>query len=810
SQFIERLQGTDRVGLVVFAGQARTASPISIDYGNFEFKINRLEYEARGLKEGSDLGAAVKFAAESFDNAKKIGDRPRILIVVSDGESFDSEIETAIKAAKDHNVTIYTIGMGTAAGTKMKVPTEDGKGTEYIIDSQTGQPAVSHLVEAKLRRLAESTGGAYFHADKGATIDKVMNAVAAREKGRQGDTIKSPQPVGTYLLWPALALLLLDLLLPGRSLLRRDVPEAKSPKKKNGNGAAGMMGAALVPLAAWPQILPFALLAVAASALLAYDVWNDGALTRGAREAWQRRTGFVAKGVRSDLTQLYDLREADEPRLTDFLSRWQSADDKARPALIAEAAADDALWREKLTAAYLSGAAPATHEAVLTALRRTSRDRLEPLTPVVGRIAARRGALSWLDHSDAEARLKDLEEAASGQPFAVPAPAAPKPARRSLRSRLSRAAVLALLAVSALTSGLSVNGTVNFGRQQAAAEQAAFQIFYGDDMYIFTDRYVDDRIPQYVLPVMRAWHKSVRSEGPEFERAMQILRESPDPKADNILVVSFRRASLLPMDDAAQTTLLKALIERDSDALWASMDRTIAQSGDDPKQAELLVKLVALGAESGGDNAFMNLFRVLKSPNDQVRGQAFKLLYGAMASSDKTPFFTRLSAIDAKFAGDPALQMWSEIFAARRVSSPDAASLDAAQVKSFFDQLLKNAAAVDAGRPAGFAQALAQAQQSGQDPQTPPSLLALELGLMGQFEAQAQGEDSASPVPPALAAIARYAVNQSVTALIQEAEKDLPGLHERLIKDGVVLPDTQSTSYGGGEYDDYEGRGYYG
>lgn len=808
TRFIERLQGTDRVGLVVFAGQARTASPISIDYGNFEFKVNRLEYEARGLKSGSDLGAAITYAVKSFDVAKKIGDRQRILIVVSDGESFDSEIDAAIKAAKDAGVTVYTIGIGTAAGTRMVVPTEDGKGTEFIIDEKTGAPAVSHLEEAKLRRLAESTGGAYFHADKGASIDKVMQAVAEREKGRQGDTIKSPQPIGSYLIWPALALLLLDLLLPGRSLLRRDAPGAESSKKKKekkgSGGAAGMMGAALVPLAAWPQILPFAVLAVAVSGLLAYDVWSGGALTRRVREAWQRRTGFIAKGVRSDLGRLYDPREADAPRLESFLARWQSAADKDRPALIAEASADEALWREKLTAAYLSGAAPQTHEAVLTALRRTSRSRLESLKPVVARLSARRGALSWLDHSDAAERLTALEETAAGQPFAVPQPASPAPSRRSFKTRFARTAVIALLALSTAVGGFSVDGTLRYAREQNAAEQAAFRIFYGDDVYVFGDRYVDERIPQMVLPAFRAWHKPLKDAGPDFERAMQILRESPDPKADNLLVVAFRRAALLPLDQAAETTMLKAMIERDSDALWASMDRTIAQSGDDAGQAALLGKLLVLGVESGNEHAFVNLFRILKAPNDQVRGQAFEVLYGSMTGADKAAdFFPRLSAVNKAFAADPTLQMWTELFALRRAGAGDMTEMNGDQARAFVDQLLANAAAFDAARPPLFAAALAQAQQSGEKPQLPPSILAAELGLMGRFEAQARGQDAALPVPPALASLTRYAVNKSVTSLIQEAEKDFPGLHERLIQDGVALPDKQET-----QYDEYEGGGY--
>ncbi|UPT73888.1 MAG: VWA domain-containing protein [Elusimicrobiota bacterium] len=221
NEFIARLQGTDRVGLVVFAGKPRTASPISIEYGNFEFKINRLDVESRGIGEGSNLAAAIKYSANHFNVAKKLGDRQRIMIVISDGDVPDAELEAAIAAASEHKVTVYAIGVGDAAGTKIKMPTADGAGTEYLIDTKTGAPAITRLNEGPLRKLAERTGGAYFKAGGKTSIDAILAEVSRLEKGQKGDVIKSPSPVGVYLLWPALLMLLLDLILPGRSLLKR-------------------------------------------------------------------------------------------------------------------------------------------------------------------------------------------------------------------------------------------------------------------------------------------------------------------------------------------------------------------------------------------------------------------------------------------------------------------------------------------------------------------------------------------------------------------------------------------------------------
>ena len=791
NDFITRLQGTDRVGLVVFAGKSRTASPISIDYGNFEFKINRLDVEARGIGEGSDLAAAIKYSAEHFESAKKLGDRQRILIVISDGDVPDAEIAAAIAAASEHGVTVYAIGVGDPAGTKIKMPNADGTGTEYLIDAKTGAPAITRLNEAPLRQLAERTGGAYFRSGDRTSIDDILSEVSRLEKGQKGDLIKSPSPVGVYLLWPALLMLLLDLVLPGRSLLKRGQSKpAEAKEKKKGPGAAGLLGAALIPLGAWPQILPFAALATLVAAYIAADSWSGGKITRGVREWWQSRRGFVEKGVSSDLIHLYDLREADERRLTSFVKGWQDAKEPLRETMITMAANDEALWREKLTAVYLSGGSPELLEKVLTALRRTARLRLEPLAPIASRMGLRKAQISWMAHSDAEARLAALNAVAAGQPVAFEAP---KPLAKApgLWTRIKRGATVGVLAVMIALTGVSTVGTMNFRVEQRAAAELAMKLFYAEDLFVFSDRYVDARITEEVLPALKRWHESPKTAGDDFERALTILRESPDPKADNLLVTIFRHSGVLPLNQQAENTLLRALIERESDALWGSMDALIASSRNDPAAAQMLIKLVTLGVEVGNEQTMVQLFRVLKSPNKQVQQQAAGALYAHLSRDAGAKFYEGLGAAQAKHAADPMLQMWTASFAFRRLTEPGVGEADLVKAKAFLDKALVNARAIDAMRIEIYKQT-----PPDQEVQAPPSMVAMLANLASSMQG-----DGGAPAP--LAGAARYLVTKATTDLIKDAEKALPGLHERLIKEGVVLPDTQS-SYGGGGYDDYD------
>lgn len=800
TDFIERLRGADRVGLVIFAGEPRVASPISIDYGNFEFKVGRLEHETRGLKEGSNLAEAVKYSAERFETVKKIGDRQRIMIVVSDGDVDAAEIDAAIKAAREHGITIYAIGVGDPSGTRIKIPTEDGKGTEYLIDEKTDRPAVTKLVEEPLRRLSESTGGAYFRSGAGMGIDQVLTRVAELQKGSEGDVIKSPKSIAAYFLWPALALLLLDLLLPGRSLLRRDAPKSGNKTagvRKKGAGGPGMMaGISLLPLGAWPVLLPFAILGLAVAAFVAADVWSDGAITRRLRETWQRRGRVIEKGVRADLALLFDLREADEPRLAAFVTRWQAAKDDARAALLAEASRDEALGREMLAAACLSGSDVETQEKALAALAAASRARFESLQPMAKRLTALRGKLGWLSHSDAAARLTALEDLARGTAAVVEAPA-PSPIKRGLGARVKRYATAGALVLTFAATLISTDGYLRYRDASAQAAETATRIFYAEDAFVFNDAYRDERIPNEVLPVLRLWHENPEKAGPEFQRALEILRSSPDPKADNLLVAVFRHAGLLPLNGQAETTLLRSLIERDSESLWASMDALIAASAENPRATQMLAKLVVLAVEEGGDRAIFNAFHVLKSPNDQLRGHAFQALYKTFAANDAT-FFARLGGVQEKHAADPNLQIWVGVFAAQRFATPGVGALDLEAARAVLDRVLEAGSKVDAARVGAFAKA-----KLGAEVEAPAPFASILLSVYS--DALENSKDSTGKAPPALVSATRYLLDRAMTAHIQEAEKVLAGLHERLIRDGVVPPDQTSPE----QYDDDHGHGYY-
>lgn len=150
---IDRLE-SDRIGLVVFAGNAFLQTPPTLDYSAFRENLNSVSPSSvsRG---GSNIGQALREAAKAFpeDNNSKI------VVLLTDGEDLEEEaIDTAREIAED-GIKVYSIGIGTPEGTYLKVRTEEGA-EEFVRDS-SGQPVRSRLDETTLREISQLTNGSY-------------------------------------------------------------------------------------------------------------------------------------------------------------------------------------------------------------------------------------------------------------------------------------------------------------------------------------------------------------------------------------------------------------------------------------------------------------------------------------------------------------------------------------------------------------------------------------------------------------------------------------------------------------------------
>lgn len=197
----------DRIGLIVFAGDAYMQLPITSDYvaaRNFARNISPTMVS----KQGTAIGAAINLAAQSFTSGTE---GSRVIIVISDGENHEDDAVAAAKAAAEQGIRIYAIGIGTPEGAPVSI---DG---DFIKD-ENGNMVVSKLDEATLEQIALSTGGAYIRAtNRSLGLDEIVQKIGEVQKQElTANVFEDFDEQYQYLLGLALLLSLAEFLMLGR------------------------------------------------------------------------------------------------------------------------------------------------------------------------------------------------------------------------------------------------------------------------------------------------------------------------------------------------------------------------------------------------------------------------------------------------------------------------------------------------------------------------------------------------------------------------------------------------------------------
>ncbi|MDE5707408.1 MAG: VWA domain-containing protein, partial [Alistipes sp.] len=143
----------DRIGLVAFAGEAFTQSPLTTDQGTLQTLLGRLRSGV--IEDGTAIGNGL---ATALNRLRESEAKSKVVILLTDGENNRGEIAPLMAAeiARDQGVRVYTIGVGTH-GTA-PYPTVDYFGNPTLVQAQV------RIDEQTLSRIAELTGGRYFRA----------------------------------------------------------------------------------------------------------------------------------------------------------------------------------------------------------------------------------------------------------------------------------------------------------------------------------------------------------------------------------------------------------------------------------------------------------------------------------------------------------------------------------------------------------------------------------------------------------------------------------------------------------------------
>lgn len=206
---VERLE-SDRIGLVVFAGNAFLQTPPTLDYSAFRESLKSVGPDSisRG---GSNIGQALREAVKAFPK----DDNVKLVVLLTDGEDLEEQaVDTARKVADD-GIKVYSIGIGTPEGAYLKVRSENG-GEEFIRDAN-GQPVRSRLDEATLQKISRLTGGNYSRLE-GQSLETLYNSVLAtlpREE-RESELRETPVERYQWLLLAAIFCLMLEPLIRRR------------------------------------------------------------------------------------------------------------------------------------------------------------------------------------------------------------------------------------------------------------------------------------------------------------------------------------------------------------------------------------------------------------------------------------------------------------------------------------------------------------------------------------------------------------------------------------------------------------------
>jgi Ca-activated chloride channel family protein len=202
----------DRIGLVIFAGQAMTQCPLTLDYDILSRLVSDVRFGM--LEDRTAIGVALATACNRLKESKA---KSRIVVLLTDGENNAGEIDppTAAKVARALGIKVYTIGVGTTG--VVPVPVDDPVfGTRVI-------PMEVRLDEEALRLIAETTDGHYFYASNPEELREIYGRIDELEKTRiESKTFVSYTDTFRYFALPALCLIVLQLLL-GAGVLR-EVP----------------------------------------------------------------------------------------------------------------------------------------------------------------------------------------------------------------------------------------------------------------------------------------------------------------------------------------------------------------------------------------------------------------------------------------------------------------------------------------------------------------------------------------------------------------------------------------------------------
>ncbi|NBC27252.1 MAG: VWA domain-containing protein [Bacteroidetes bacterium] len=180
NRLIDRLEG-DKVGLLVFTGQAFVQSPMTLDYSALRLYLDIARTDQMPSST-TNFQAALLKAEEAFQSIEEETDAANVLLFMADGEDHGPGYQEGVERLNSMGVTIFSVGIGTEQGGRIPVY-ENGSLRGYHRDNQ-GNVVESSLVSSTLRDIATQGGGNYYEINGGSdTIEPFLSRLDELERG---------------------------------------------------------------------------------------------------------------------------------------------------------------------------------------------------------------------------------------------------------------------------------------------------------------------------------------------------------------------------------------------------------------------------------------------------------------------------------------------------------------------------------------------------------------------------------------------------------------------------------------------------
>lgn len=169
-KMISRLVDTfnnDKVGMIVFAGEAFTQLPITSDYISAKMFLESIT-PSLITTQGTDIGAAIRLAMKSFTPNEGVG---RAIVVITDGENHEGGAIEAAKEAAEKNMQVFILGIGSPEGSP--IPVE--RGSNDFRRDKDGNVIVTRLNEQMCQEIAKAGNGLYIRVDNSNSAERMLN-----------------------------------------------------------------------------------------------------------------------------------------------------------------------------------------------------------------------------------------------------------------------------------------------------------------------------------------------------------------------------------------------------------------------------------------------------------------------------------------------------------------------------------------------------------------------------------------------------------------------------------------------------------